>query len=231
MGNRPKIFQIFFDSATANYLDLGFEPFDNSAPIKSGEFEYGVMRQIYYGKTFSQGFTHLGVLSPKFCLKTGLSSAHVLSAIDQHDDIDVFMMSPCKLSSRFFNVWTQGDCSHPGLMELMQTIFRCAKIDDAVLGLRMGYEVECYSNYWVASRRFWDLYMSIAERIYRAIYSSESLQKKAFSPVFLMNGELGTVTHFPFIFERIFSTVLTLYGSSFRCFDLGADRGRRSFEL
>ena len=164
MGNKPKIFQIFYSSETFSLLDLGFEPFDNSLPIKPNEFEYGVMRQIYYTNPFQNGFSHLGVFSPKFCLKTGWTYERLATVIAEHKDVDIFMLSPYKISSRFLNVWTQGERSHPGLLDLMETILRDANLDPLALKVRMGSKVECYSNYWVATRRFWDLYMSISEK-------------------------------------------------------------------
>ena len=217
MGNKPKIFQIFYSPETFARLDLGFEPFDNSLPIKPDEFEYGVMRQVYFANPFQHGFSHLGVLSPKFRLKTGWSSECLIDVITKHEEVDIFMFNPHDISSKFFNVWTQGECSHPGLLNLMETIFLDANLDPLALKLRMGSRVECYSNYWLASRRFWDLYMSFAERIYGSIYKSDLIRGKVFSPVRLKNCGHGSVPYFPFIFERIFSTVLTLYGKSFKC--------------
>ncbi len=220
MGSKPEIFQIFYSPKTFALLDLGFKPFDNSHPIKPYEFEYGVMRQLYYTNPFQNGFSHLGVFSPKFYLKTGWTSERLTTVIAEHNDVDVFMLSPYKISSRFFNVWTQGERSHPGLLDLMETILRDANLDPLVLKIRMGPMVECYSNYWVASRRFWDLYMSISERIYRSVYSSDIILRRVFSPVRLQYRGHGKIPYFPFIFERIFSTVLVLYGESFKCLSL-----------
>ncbi|MAR05809.1 MAG: hypothetical protein CL862_01720 [Cyanobium sp. NAT70] len=178
------------------------------------------MRRLYFSEAFNEG-NRFGIFSWKFRQKTGWSSGDLLEAISNQPDKDVFMINPYPSSQRFRNVWDQGEHYHPGMIEVVKHLFDACSLDPALLCQRHDSEVECYCNYWIASRRFWDLYISFSERVYKVIYDQRfEFQSSLFDG---MRDRLIHAPLFPFVFERLFSTVLSAYRDSFRICALSAD--------
>ena len=73
----------------------------------------------------------------------------------------------------------------------------------------------CSCNYWIANRKFWDLYMSYTERLYSAAYKSpEKLKSILFHHKADVSNDIGG--YFPYIFERLFTTILVQFHKSFK---------------
>ena len=215
-----KIYQVFYDEKSGSSLDSGYVPFDNSSPERLHEFEYGVMRRLYFGDQF-QSARYYGVLSWKFQQKTGWSSQRLFQAVEEHPSADVFVMNPYPQSDYFHNVWLQGEACHPGLQSLAQHLFDICGLDQSMLERRMDHRCECYCNYWIATRRFWNLYISLSEKVYRAIESGDrGLKAIVFEGV---RDRRLKAPYFPFLFERMFSTVLAAYGGGFNVCPLRVD--------
>ncbi len=217
-----KIFQIFFDFASRLELDQGCIPVNNSKPERRNEYEYGVMRRLYFDSQFS-GADLYGVFSWKFRRKYGQSPLLVSELLAPINNVDVVICNPYPQSDYFHNVWHQGDRCHPGMIAIAKDLFVRSSLDEELIDLRMDKETECYCNYWLGSRRFMDLYFSFCERIYSTVYADSGLKGLMLEGI---QHRMIRAPWFPFIFERLFSTFLTAHKSSFRIISLTKPHGQ-----
>jgi hypothetical protein len=72
MVGELKIYQIHYDEVTKQSLDALFIPFDNSNTSHADWFEYSAIREILKSQSFDES-EYIGILSPKFFSKTGLT--------------------------------------------------------------------------------------------------------------------------------------------------------------
>ncbi|NOU00964.1 MAG: hypothetical protein HOO95_05245 [Gallionella sp.] len=217
---KMKIYQIYYDDQSKSALNPNFIPFNNTHPEKPFEFEYGVMRKLYFkSDTFSDdGF--LGVMSWKFQQKTYVSPAKFIGWMEwMHKKKvgDIYTINPYPHESKIFeNVWQQGNHFHPGLLDFACEMFDKAGIDKELLTLKHPPSVACYCNYWVAKQSFWDVYMSYTEKLYKAVYESDAaIQNYAFRIQADKKIKSGM---FSFLFERMFSTVLAKHQEEFKVY-------------
>ena len=208
---KAKIYQIYYDATSKSHLDPHCIAFDNSSPPRENEFEYGVMRRLYSGSNFVDADLY-GVLSWKFFQKFGVQPSSVASYLGSQQDVDVVICNPYPQSDFFDNVWRQGERYHPGMIDIAKEVFELAGISTSMIDLEMR-ETESYCNYWLANERFLDLYFSFSERVYASIYRNKHLIEPMFEGV---QDRYIQAPWFPFIFERLFSTVLTAYRPAFK---------------
>lgn len=209
-----KVYQIWYDQNSKSKLSNQFIPFNNSVPTKPNEFEYGVMRQLYVNEDVWKNNKHLGVVSWKFEMKTQVNP-HKFIQWCNNNKADVYHVNPFPfMAKQFQNVWKQGEFYHPGIIDLATDLFKRSNIDTELLTLDHPSKVCCFCNYWVANKKFWDLYMSYTESLYETIYNSEKeILDKMFHIKADQNIESGM---FSFIFERMFSTVLAKHQKDFK---------------
>ncbi len=203
-----KIFQIFYNEVSKKKIDPSFTPYDNSKGDAKW-FEYGVFRDNYLNGEFKKN-EYTGFLSWKFQQKTGITGYEFLEFIRKNPGYDVYFINPFQLyTNRFKNVWDSGEYSHPGLKEIVNSIFQKIgyKIDlDKIVN---SHEDSLYCNYWVGNLRFWNLFMEFCEPIFTYIESSgdsfieERILREADAVI--------DATFIPFIMERMFSTLLFLH--------------------
>ena len=204
------IYQVFYSESTKREIDPESLPFDNSTPKNPLLYEYGVIKELYEGKAFANVKLN-GVLSWKFRRKTGWRVRELKDYCSRLSDTDIVTLNPFpELWQDNLNVWGQGERFCPGLIELAKDIYREADLDPDVLSTRMSIKDICYCNYWLANKKFLDLYYLYTTRVFHAAVNSEDLKERLF------NGQqFRGAPMFPYLFERLFSTVLILYGNSF----------------
>ncbi len=111
-----------------------------------------------------------GFLSPKFKLKTSLSSAAVRDFILAADSaVDVVLFSPSIHNSAYYlNVFEHGDAEHPGLKNVAKALVRAAGHAAATCdSLVSDSRNTVHSNYFIAKPRFWRAWLAINEKMYR----------------------------------------------------------------
>lgn len=204
------IYQIYYDQNSYQYLDKDFIPYNNSSPIKEKEFEYGVMRNLYLNnQLFKDNSKYASVFSWKFKHKTMLDGKDFIDWVNKNKGYDVYFINPFpELANMYFSVWWQGEYWHPGIISLVEELLLNTNIQLNIKDIRNTIKTCCYCNYWIANKKFWDLFMSISEEMYKSVYESDDITKELLFNV-KADGHINAAM-FPFIFERIFSTVLTL---------------------
>jgi hypothetical protein len=161
------IYQILNHYTSPRELDPGFGVLDNSANERPDWFEYWPIRKFLLGEALDEDAFY-GFLSPKFKLKTSLSSADVREFIlADGAAADVILLSPSIHNSAYYwNVFEHGDAEHPGLKEvaraLLQRLGSSADLDALVSDSRNTV----HSNYFIAKPRFWRAWLAINEKMF-----------------------------------------------------------------
>jgi hypothetical protein len=205
------IFQIFYNDYTKEMVNSAFTPYDNTIPVKEKEFEYGVMRNLYLNKElFKDDKEYAGVLSWKFRQKTGLDGKQIIRWMEDNKGYDVYFINPWPEHSYLsFNVWHQGEFYHPGMLFLIEKLFREAKLDIEIRNThRNTIHTLCFCNYWIANKKFWNVYMKYCEQLYAAIQNTDKETKRLLYDI-KADAQIDSA-FFAFVMERMFSTVLSI---------------------
>lgn len=161
------IYQILNHYTRREELDSGFGVLDNSSNPRPDWFEYWPIRGFLCSEALDED-AYYGFLSPKFRLKTGLSSAAVREFIlEGCGAADVVLFSPSIHNSAFFlNVFDHGDAEHPGLKEVARRLFERLGLPGDLDALVSDSRNTVHSNYFIAKPRYWRAWLSINERLF-----------------------------------------------------------------
>jgi hypothetical protein len=161
------IFQILNHYTSREELDPGFQVLDNSANEQPDWYEYWPIRKFLMNETLDENAFY-GFLSPKFKLKTNLSSADVREFIARSDPAtDVVLFSPSIHNSAFFlNVFEHGNAEHPGLLRVANDFFARIGHPQRLEELVSDSRNTVHSNYFIAKPRFWRAWLAITEQLY-----------------------------------------------------------------
>ena len=208
---RPRaiMFQNVYAPGQETKLDPAFVPHDGTRNARTDYREVALFLRLYHaGRHKAAEYT--GIVSPKFGEKTRISGADFLRFVERHPGHDVYFINPYPINAYYaFNAWEHGEICHAGLIAVAQDLFDRAGIgcDLAVLG-RNSHATLLYCNYWLGNERFWDRFIDLNLRLLRA---AESLPARARERLFALDPDYpDPVPILPFIFERVFSTLLLL---------------------
>ena len=210
---RPRPHAIMFQNVYApgqeKKLDPAFVPHDGTRNARTDYREVALFVRMYHaGQHRTADYT--GIVSPKFGEKTRISGADFLRFVARNPGYDVYFINPYPINAYYsFNVWEHGEICHAGLIAVAQDLFDRAGIpcDLASLG-RNSHATLLYCNYWLGNERFWDRFIDLNLRLLGA---EETLPPRARERLFALDPEYpDPVPMLPFIFERVFSTLLLL---------------------
>lgn len=201
-----RIFQIFYLQSQVSKLEPEFIPYSNIANPRPEWCEYHVFHKEYHSQTCDHGMT--GFLSWKFGQKTGLSGARFLAWIEDNPGYDVYFVNPFpqRLQKLRPNVWYQAERCHPGLTDMAEMLLAKAGYKLNLRRLRMDEQTVAYCNFWVATPGFWQRYMEFTEPVYEIV--EYGLTKKEKASLFSPADRVSRLCYIPYIFERLFSTLL-----------------------
>ena len=162
-----QIYQILNHYTPREELDPGFEVLDNSGNERPDWFEYWPIRKFLLNQALDEN-TFYGFLSPKFKLKTSLSSADVREFIlAAGSAVDVVLLSPSIHNSAYYlNVFEHGDAEHPGLKRVAKALFDRLELFSDLDSLVSDSRNTVHSNYFIAKPRFWRAWLAINEKMY-----------------------------------------------------------------
>jgi hypothetical protein len=207
MSASIRIYQNFIKADQREKLDSAFVPFDWTGNPYPDYREIGIFNE-FVARGLHQSADYVGMFSSRYFEKTRVPGKEFIQFIAEHPGHDVYFINPFpQLAYASFNSWEQGEEAHPGLCALTQLLFDQCGYDIRISELgRMDQRTLLYSNYWVGSRAFWDHYMGFIGPLFRAITTD--------MPAALREKFFVTVHHetpsgmFPFVFERMLSTLL-----------------------
>jgi len=203
------IYQILTHYISRQELDPGFKVLDNSANERPDWFEYWPIRRFLLSEALDENAFY-GFLSPKFMLKTSLSSGAVREFMLAADSAtDVVLLSPSIHNSAYYlNVFEHGDAEHPGLKNVAKRLFERLELPNDLDSLVSDSRNTVYSNYFIAKPRFWRAWLAINEKIFAiAETPSDALGEALRTPTTYRGG--SNVQMKIFIMERMATWLLT----------------------
>jgi hypothetical protein len=161
------IYQILNHYTPRQDLDPGFAVLDNSTNERPDWFEYWPIRRFLLSETLDENAFY-GFLSPKFKLKTSLSSSAVRDFILAVDpSTDVVLLSPSIHNSAYYlNVFEHGDAEHPGLKNAAKRLLERLDLPSDLDSLVSDSRNTVHSNYFIAKPRFWRAWLAINEKMF-----------------------------------------------------------------
>jgi hypothetical protein len=151
-----------------------------------------------------------GFLSPKFKLKSSLSSDAVREFIAAADSgSEVVLLSPSIHNSAYYlNVFEHGDAEHPGLKNVAKRLFERLDLPSGLDSLVSDSRNTVHSNYFIAKPRFWRAWLAINEKMFAiAETPSDALGDALRAPTSYRGG--SNVQMKIFIMERMATWLLT----------------------
>ncbi len=175
--------------------------------------EFAIMVDMYRAG-LHRGSKLTGVLSPKFCVKTGLSGPDLIAFIEANPGHDVYLAnSGAWAPYSNFNVWEHAEANHPGIVAAAQALLDAVGIDwDLSNQPRHGHDVFLFSNFWVGTEAFWDSYVG-GILVPIASFIEQHPTHPASIGIFEDTNHTTVGPYLPFVIERMISTYLKLHPS------------------
>lgn len=160
-----KLYQIFYSEETRRLLDPVFIPLDNLDNPRPDWAEYWPIRNLFLSTPFSDD-DYVGIFSPRFSEKTGVSGQFVLDAV-QSGTADIYSFSPSfDQSTTHLSPFEQGERKHPGLISATAELLSVLGIALDPKRLICDHSTTIFANYFVARYSIWKAWLEIAERIF-----------------------------------------------------------------
>jgi len=231
--NSPiRIFQIYFESWQRELLDPAFYPLDNGRST-SELMEFNVFEQLQRNAA-TQGVALWGALSWRFTEKTGMQGSELVKQIVEHPDYDVYFCNPHPYNEALYhNMWVQGEVSHPQFLELARLFYAAAGLDDKELRTIEASGSFTAANYFVASPKFWDLFIPFVKRVLVAADKAldPRVRDRLHSKVADDKGLHAGATYVPFIVERLFTTFMRSEGKGLRSYKVALPERERELNV
>jgi len=227
-----KVFQAYFSPSHKGELIPGFEPLDVSMNPIPDMREFPIIRSLYEeGRHKEKKYT--GLFSWKFSQKMkNCDWGPCWDSLDYYREVEEFLFFHSNRDVYLFNpfggdienhgnVWRQGEWCHPGMCNIVETMFRELSLEtndpifdmkdrESILQEQYGHETYSMCNFWIGNEKFWDRYIHFVGTIYDFINSDrispdlkEAIHRNTFHA-----GE-GSVWFIPFIIERCTSTLIS----------------------
>lgn len=231
--NSPiRIFQIYFEGWQRELLDPAFYPLDNSRST-SELMEFNVFEQLQRNAA-TQGAALWGALSWRFAEKTGMQGAELVKQIVDHPGYDVYFCNPHPYNEALYhNMWVQGEVSHPQFLDLARQFYTAAGLDDKELRTIESSGNYSAANYFVASPKFWDLFIPFVKRV--LVTADKALDSKVrdllHSKVADDKGLHAGATYIPFLVERLFTTFMRSDGKGLKSFKVALPERERELNV
>jgi len=206
-----RIYQSYYLPEQISHLDPDGIPFDNTQNFLPELREYPIMQQIQHRCRLDQ-VDLWGMFSWKFTQKMNDLGAvqRVRDVIQAEPDHDVYLINVFPHDNAYiYNVWEQGDWACKDLFEIAEHVFVQMNLPVELLYQPTPDRAIVWCNFIVANQKFWDLWMRLVGE-YTAVIDQlpADIQQRhnAGAGYGLDNG----LSYFPFIVERLASTVLAL---------------------
>lgn len=199
-----RIFQPYHDELSREFVDDGATGLDwttNPFPDLREAAIYLHVRD----RLGSIGEDYVGVFSPKFAVKAGLPLEDFVEFVVANPGYDAYFINPFpQLSYLSYNVWDQGEISHPGILNIARECFRKTEIlPEEVLDSRNDLRSMAFCNFWVGTHSFFRYYTDLIEKL--AMIEPGPTRLALFADTF---HDLRAAPFFPFVAERVFSSLV-----------------------
>jgi len=226
-----KIYQIYYKQEQIVHLDPAFVPYDNSNNLRPELNEWAVWNE-FYDTAEAKELDMWGMLSWKFKQKTNLTGQQFIDFVNDNPGYDVYFVNPAIVNEAvFLNGWEQGDFYHLGLSEIANNFL--AKIgysDLAVKELVLDRNTTMFASYFVATRDFWDRYITFTRKIFIEAEKDIEFNNQIFGAG-LSNYNLNkSLPQFPFLNERLISTFIDIEAINALSYQYTADTAADKYQ-
>ncbi|SDD24279.1 tetratricopeptide repeat protein [Paraburkholderia lycopersici] len=215
------IYQIHYSDETREQVEPGFVPLDNTG-LRPDWREYWPIRRFLLEEPLDPNARY-GFLSPRFAVKTGLTSDDVFSFLSTvPDDVDVVTFSPFFDQAAFtLNVFEHAANVHPNIAPVIDEVLKIVAPDIRISDVIMSSVETIFCNYFVAKPAFWAQWLEKCEQIFELAESGDTpLAQRLNGDVDYERAGVGAAPSKVFIVERIASLILaTQPGWKVRQFD------------
>jgi len=205
---RYKIFQICFEQSQISEVDPLLTPFDNTSNERPELREFHSFERIV-NEGVADDLDAWGVFGPRWQSKMRFDALELHTAIKNNPGADVYIFNHARVVNALtHNVWEQGEFWHKGIKRVTKKALESCGYDSKVLDLS-DVETTCYCSYFVATKQFWNDYISFIREIKTALESLTGEEADIYngSANYARDANLNM---FPFIVERLFTTFLHL---------------------
>ena len=203
--NDIEIRTIFYDEDSRSKIREPFIPLDNTLGDPSWYEFWPILDFLIHNQL--EDDVYYGFLSPKFTEKTGYTSEAVITKIRENNSSEVFLFSHAWHDLAYFvNPWEQGELMHKGIVAETQAFLDHENIDIKILNFITSRRTSVFSNYVVATKKYWDAWKDLAIKFF--FYASNPTSSLAFSTT----KHRDTISTYPlkvFIQERLSSIILS----------------------
>ncbi|MYM62863.1 hypothetical protein [Pseudomaricurvus sp. HS19] len=203
-----KIYQTYYLNEHQDFLDPKFHPLDVSNNPKNEHYEIEYLKSFFLSQEFLTA-DYLGLVSWKLADKTRLTANEIFQFVQNSPGKDLYIFSKYPhIAKQDFNVWTHGEQRHPGICALADNLFEKAALPfrTSTTG-RNDIDSLSWCNFWVGNAKFWSYYGEVLIKLLKTIDHMPEDERQKYYDSTLHYGEYKTPM-FPFIFERLISTIL-----------------------
>lgn len=173
-------------------------------------------REVFHMFDFHQKKMHLkhevcALLSPEYSQKTHVTAHEIRDFIKKNPGFDLYLLDPFHITAyAYYNVWTQGERWHLGLIDVANELLRLSGYNlDVSTFPRQLPAVVNYCNYWAGTSQFWDTYINFLKPMVEVI-KKDKKSGGVFYQTTRYNKKVGDFKFIPFVLERMLSTFLSL---------------------
>ncbi len=217
-----KVFQFYTEAWQREVLDPAFVPLDNAKDAGNELREVALFERLLKDGS-AKDAPLWGAVSWQFTEKTGLKGAELLKQVADNPGHDVYFCNTyASNEATFHNTWMQGVTEFPQFLAVAQAVFKAAGLDESELTSVHPSTSYSRGNYFVASPKFWALYLTFVRQVLAAA------EKKL--PAAVLNvlhtklpdprGVYQGATYVPLIVERLFSYFMHKHGKGLKSFKL-----------
>jgi hypothetical protein len=198
------IFQPFLDDKTKQLILAPAIAYDFTANPDPGSREILIYRKIM-SEGLHRDFDVSGLFSYKFTDKSGVTPAELKDWVSSQPKHDVYLVNWIIPETLFnYNIWTCGERSHPGLLDLARVLFKKFDLGIDPLEIPWNYTGTCASNFWLATPEFWEEYFAFLNPMHDYMRRTPEFNRRARYRID------PTISFIPFINERLLTTYLFL---------------------
>lgn len=213
-----KLFKVCLSQSEIDSVKTPFTAFDNIENKRPELREYHIFKRLIDEK-HTDDLDMWGVFSNRADDKLRYSSDVIATDVDANPGYDVYIFNHARIvNSIMNNVWEQGEIHHRGITAVTKYALNKAGYDSDIIDSMMNENTCCYCSYFVATKQFWAGYIQFLDKVKYHLDNSLSDELNAMYKSKTRYSRDNSLTLFPFIVERLFSTYLLMNYSSLKIY-------------
>lgn len=224
MSVNTKIFQIYYEPSQISQLDPDLIPCDNTVNDRPELREWHVWQREMEQRQ-EDDCDYYGYLSWRYKDKLNLTGNKIKEWIAANPGYDVYLINPCILNEAVFvNSWEQGDIWHPNISTVGNEFLRKLGYEDYdVKSVVIDRNSNTYANYFVASKKFWQDFMTFTGKLFSEAEKDSSFNEMVFGAGKSNYSRDPSLPNFTFLIERLLPTYIELEGIKSICYEFTSE--------